>query len=72
MAEELAECLTKALAGLPERQRAVLELKEFQQRDNAEIAVTLGLSEGNVRVLLHRARVQLYAAIDHYEATGKC
>ncbi len=45
-----------ALDALGERQRRALVLFELEDRSIAEIAELMGLREGNVRVLLHRAR----------------
>ena len=45
-----------ALDALGERQRRVLVLFELEEMSIAEIAALMVLREGNVRVLLHRAR----------------
>lgn len=44
---------------LPEQQRTALSLSVFSALDNTDIAQTMGISEGNVRVLLSRARHKL-------------
>jgi RNA polymerase sigma-70 factor, ECF subfamily len=41
---------------LPDSHRAALLLRDFQDLSYAEIAVALGISEGKVKALLHRAR----------------
>jgi DNA-directed RNA polymerase specialized sigma24 family protein len=41
---------------LPDRQREVLTLHDIGGAGHAEVAETLGISEGNARVPLHRAR----------------
>jgi len=43
--QDLAEDLTKALAGLPQEQRAVIVLKVYQDRTFQEIAESLGISQ---------------------------
>ncbi len=57
----MRETLT-SLAALPERQRDVLLQTAVEGRSQHEVAVELGLSEGAVRQLVHRARVTLRAA----------
>ncbi len=48
--------LTRALAGIPERQRRALLLREWQGLSYGEIAVELGVSVAAVETLLFRAR----------------
>ena len=50
------------LAGLPERQRRIVEEISIEGRRAAEVAVRLDMSEGAVRVTLHRALKALAAA----------
>ncbi len=45
-----------AIDGLPERQRRVILLRDVHGMTSAEAQEALGVSEGNQRVLLHRAR----------------
>lgn len=55
-----------ALAGiarLPERQRDALVLSALHGQSRSEIASSMGLSEGAVRQLLHRARASLRATV---------
>ncbi len=59
--EELPESrpdLTPVLARLPERQRRVLECRFLEGKTVAETAAALQLSEGNVKVIQHRAIAQ--------------
>jgi RNA polymerase sigma factor (sigma-70 family) len=51
-----------ALAALPEHQRAAMVGTAIDGRSRGEMARELGLSEGAVRQLLHRARATLRAA----------
>ncbi|HQF37508.1 MAG TPA: sigma-70 family RNA polymerase sigma factor [Opitutaceae bacterium] len=55
-AAELEEQLLAALQELPERQRSALLLTAAGDLSHAEIAGTLGVSESNLHVILHRAR----------------
>ena len=45
-------------------QRAVLMLRGQQELDPKEVCALLDMSEGNMRVLLHRARVSIRNALD--------
>lgn len=45
----------RMLDGLPARQRRIVEEISIEGRRSAEVAVRLGMSEGAVRVALHRA-----------------
>jgi len=51
----------RLLAGLPERQRRIVEGISLEGRRAAEVAAQLGMSEGAVRVSLHRALKTLAA-----------
>ncbi len=46
----------EAMAGLPDKERAVLELVVIDQLSIAEAAAALGIRQGTARVRLHRAR----------------
>lgn len=54
-AEELAR-VEGCILRMQRLQRLVVKLSLLDEQPHAEIAKTLGLSEGHVRVLLHRAR----------------
>jgi RNA polymerase sigma factor (sigma-70 family) len=53
----------RALASLPEGQRAALVLVEWLEMDIAEAATVLGIKAGSVRVRLHRGREALRTAL---------
>lgn len=55
MGREMGARLAGALRGLPERQRAVVVLRHYEEMTLEEIADTLGLSLGTVKSSLHRA-----------------
>ncbi|KIM00428.1 DNA-directed RNA polymerase specialized sigma subunit sigma24-like protein [Paramagnetospirillum magnetotacticum MS-1] len=59
MQGEMGACITTHIMALPERLRDVLILHDMAEADHAEVALALGISEGNARVLLHRARIAL-------------
>jgi RNA polymerase sigma-70 factor (ECF subfamily) len=69
---DLLDCLRRTLAKLPTNQRAVLQLRDFQGEELEAICNMLEISASNVRVLLHRARTQLFGVVDHYQETGEC
>jgi RNA polymerase sigma-70 factor (ECF subfamily) len=61
--------LLEAIRALPPRQRDVIALRDLQGYSAEEARNALGLSETNQRVLLHRARSKVRAALEeHMEA----
>jgi|TARA_R110000772_G_scaffold60576_2_gene136785 RNA polymerase sigma-70 factor (ECF subfamily) len=70
--DQLRQCIEHTLTVLPENQKAVFLLRDVEQIDLNEIADTLAISQANVRVLLHRARLRLMMTINHYQETGEC
>lgn len=52
-----------ALTSLSPPQRRVVELLKLEERSIQDVAEALGLSEGNVRVIAHRAMTRLRRAI---------
>jgi RNA polymerase sigma-70 factor (ECF subfamily) len=56
---ELREALTRALAALNDKYREVLVLRDVQLLSVAETAEILGITPGNVKVRLLRARLQM-------------
>jgi RNA polymerase sigma-70 factor (ECF subfamily) len=61
---EFRTVLASALATLPERQRSVVELRDVHGMDAHEVCELLDLSPTNQRVLLHRGRSRLRAALE--------
>jgi RNA polymerase sigma-70 factor (ECF subfamily) len=55
--------LREALRTLPTPYRAVVFLREMEGLSTREVAKVMGMSEANVKTRLHRARVQLQAAL---------
>jgi RNA polymerase sigma-70 factor (ECF subfamily) len=61
---ELREDLRLALQELPERQRIVVTLRDVEGLSSEEVCDLLDISPGNERVLLHRGRTRLRAALE--------
>lgn len=55
--------LNEALSKLSETQRSLVMLKDYEGYNYAEIGQITGLNESQVKVYLHRARLQLKAYI---------
>ena len=70
LAGELRAVIAAALDHLPVRQRAVLTLRDIDGRDAGEVCDILGITPGNQRVLLHRARAIVRMHIDTYVLAG--
>jgi RNA polymerase sigma-70 factor (ECF subfamily) len=66
LAREARKQIAEALERLPESQRVVVSLRDVAGWDSDEVCDALGVSEGNQRVLLHRGRAKLRAALERY------
>ena len=66
LAREARGRIAEALETLPDSQRVVVTLRDVAGWDSDEVCDALGLSEGNQRVLLHRGRAKLRAALERY------
>jgi RNA polymerase sigma-70 factor (ECF subfamily) len=65
---EMGEVIRRAIDALPPAQRAVVVLRDCQALTSAEVCDLMGVSESNQRVLLHRGRLKIRAAIGEYAA----
>jgi RNA polymerase sigma-70 factor (ECF subfamily) len=63
-AAETRRVLLEAIRDLPPRQREVIALRDVSGWDAEEVRNALDLSETNQRVLLHRARSKVRAALE--------
>lgn len=63
---ELIACAQRATDTLPERQRVVVTMRDMLGLDSDEVCELLGISLGNQRVLLHRGRSVVRAALELY------
>lgn len=66
--KELRGVVRAAIAALPVRQREVITARDVLGMDAAEASQVLGLTDGNQRVLLHRARSRVRNALEQYAA----
>lgn len=64
VAPELVELVHAVIAELPEGQRQVVTLRDVEGLSGAEVCAILDITEGNQRVLLHRARTRIRAALE--------
>jgi RNA polymerase sigma-70 factor (ECF subfamily) len=62
LAREFHDVPAAALGELPDRLRAVVELRDVHGLDAQEVCELLDLTAANQRVLLHRGRARLRAA----------
>jgi RNA polymerase sigma-70 factor, ECF subfamily len=70
VAAETRARLAVALAGLPTRQRIVVTLRDVEGYTSDEVCELLSVSAANQRVLLHRGRAALRAALETYWMNG--
>jgi RNA polymerase sigma-70 factor, ECF subfamily len=70
--QQLKCCIDATLTNLPAKQKAVFVMRELEAYSLDDICNILELTDSNVRVLLHRAKLKLFETIDHYQETGEC
>jgi RNA polymerase sigma-70 factor (ECF subfamily) len=66
LSEETRRFIAATIDGLPPGQRLVITLRDVEGWDSSEVCSVLELSETNQRVLLHRARAKVRAALQEY------
>lgn len=66
LTHEVRGRLRAALERLPARQQTVVALRDVEGWTPAEVCAALGVSEGNQRVLLHRARARMRTELERY------
>ena len=66
LSDETRECVRTAIERLPTTQRTVITLRDIEGWEAADVCAALEISEGNQRVLLHRARGKVRQAIERY------
>jgi RNA polymerase sigma-70 factor (ECF subfamily) len=68
LAKEARALIHDTLGRAPSGQRAVMLLRDVAGLNSAEVCDALGISGANERVLLHRARTRVRAALEKYFA----
>jgi RNA polymerase sigma-70 factor (ECF subfamily) len=61
--------IRRAVAALPEKQRAAVLMHKYEEMEYTQIAKVLGCSDSAVKSLLFRAYEALRARLAHMEAT---
>ncbi|HSJ74540.1 MAG TPA: sigma-70 family RNA polymerase sigma factor [Miltoncostaeaceae bacterium] len=68
LSRETLAVVDATVAALPPAQREVITLRDIEGWEAAEVCALLGVSDGNQRVLLHRARSRVRAALEaHFD-----
>jgi RNA polymerase sigma-70 factor, ECF subfamily len=68
---ETRAAIERAIAALPEAQRAVITLRDVEELETDEICNLLGITVSNQRVLLHRARSKVRQALEQFMAGAR-
>jgi RNA polymerase sigma-70 factor (ECF subfamily) len=63
---ETRRVILSAVEALPPAQRAVIALRDIEGWDSEDVSEALAISQGNQRVLLHRARAKVRAELERY------
>jgi RNA polymerase sigma-70 factor (ECF subfamily) len=66
--KEARETIERELRSLPDAQRTVVVLRDLEGWSSEEVCNVLEISETNQRVLLHRGRQRLRAALERYHS----
>lgn len=66
LAKEVRDLVAGVVASLPVAQRTVISLRDIEGWSSSEVCDRLTISEGNQRVLLHRARSKVRRALEGY------
>jgi RNA polymerase sigma-70 factor (ECF subfamily) len=66
LSQEMRIYLEKAIEALPPNQRQIIILRDIEGWTAEETCGFLGISEGNQRVLLHRARSKVRGVLEKY------
>jgi RNA polymerase sigma-70 factor (ECF subfamily) len=66
LGSEIRTVIKGCLGRLPERQRSVIELRDVLGYNAPEVCAILDVTDGNQRILLHRARATVRTEIERY------
>ncbi|MGI9539388.1 MAG: RNA polymerase sigma factor [Miltoncostaeaceae bacterium] len=70
LAAETREVIDTAIAALPPAQRTVITMRDIEGFSSEDVCNVLEITESNQRVLLHRARTRVRAALNDYMVSG--
>lgn len=70
LGQETLERVNSAIEMLPPRQADVIVLRDVEGWSPEEVCAALGITDGNQRILLHRARSKVRAALEQYLQEG--
>ncbi|HVF79269.1 MAG TPA: RNA polymerase sigma factor [Solirubrobacteraceae bacterium] len=70
LSRETLERVREAIVMLPPRQAEVLVLRDVEGWSPVEVCAALGITDGNQRILLHRARSKVRAELERYFSGG--
>jgi RNA polymerase sigma-70 factor (ECF subfamily) len=62
--EPIIRLVHESIARLPETPRAVVTLRDVEGLSTTEVADLLGITEANVRVILHRSRARIRSEVE--------
>ena len=71
MRSDLLERLEDAIEQLPDRQKAVVTLRDIEGWSASEVCDVLDITDGNQRVLLHRGRQKMRETLESYWSEQK-
>ena len=66
ISRETVDAAVRAMEELPESQRQVIAMRDIQGCSSEEVCSVLGITNGNQRVQLHRARARVGQALQSY------
>src|SRR5205807_2983893 len=66
LSQETRACIDRAIEAMPPNQREIIILRDIEGWSAEETCAFLNISEGNQRVLLHRARSKVRGVLEKY------
>jgi len=66
LSQETRVCIDRAIEAMPPNQREIIILRDIEGWSAEETCAFLNISEGNQRVLLHRARSKVRGVLEKY------
>ena len=71
LSSETLSIVRRVVEKLPEAQKVVIAMRDIAGCSSEEVCSSLGISEGNQRVLLHRARTKVRVALEEHLGEGR-